>query len=64
MRTEGSEPSLPARDVARTRAFYESLGFKAGYHDDRYGWAILRTSPHMREREVLHERREDLRVRS
>jgi len=36
MRTEGSEPILPARDVARTRAFYESLGFKAGYHDDRY----------------------------
>jgi len=37
MRTEGPEPILPARDLARTRAFYGSLGFKAGYpHDDRY----------------------------
>jgi len=33
---EGAEPILPAQDVRRTRAFYESLGFKAGYHDDRY----------------------------
>jgi catechol 2,3-dioxygenase-like lactoylglutathione lyase family enzyme len=24
------------RDLARSRAFYESLGFKAGYHDDLY----------------------------
>ena len=36
MRTENAEPILPARDLARTRAFYESLGFKAGYHDERY----------------------------
>ena len=32
----GVEPILPALDVAHTRAFYESLGFKAGYHDDHY----------------------------
>ena len=36
MAREGAEPILPAQDVRRTRAFYESLGFKAGYHDDRY----------------------------
>jgi catechol 2,3-dioxygenase-like lactoylglutathione lyase family enzyme len=34
--SEGPEPILPARDLPRTRAFYESLGFTAGYHDDRY----------------------------
>jgi len=33
---EGSEPILPVLDLPRTRAFYESLGFTAGYHDDRY----------------------------
>ena len=27
---------IPAHDLSRTRAFYEALGFKAGYHDDRY----------------------------
>jgi len=32
----GAEPILPAQDVSRTRAFYESLGFKAGYYNDRY----------------------------
>ncbi len=32
----GSEPVLPAHDLARTRGFYESLGFIAGYNDDRY----------------------------
>ena len=26
--------------MSRTRAFYQSLGFRAGYHDDRY--VILR----------------------
>ena len=36
MPKEGSEPILPAKDLGRTRAFYESIGFKAGYHDDRY----------------------------
>ena len=36
MPPEASEPILPAPDLSRTRAFYESLGFKAGYHDDRY----------------------------
>ena len=36
MPRNGAEPILPAHDVARTRAFYESLGFTAGYHDDRY----------------------------
>lgn len=36
MSTERSEPILPARDLAGTRAFYESLGFKAGYNDDKY----------------------------
>ena len=33
---EAAEPILPAQDVSRARAFYESLGFKAGYSDDRY----------------------------
>ena len=36
MPTVGPEPILPVQDLGRTRAFYESLGFKAGYHDDRY----------------------------
>ena len=36
MPAQGPEPILPAHDLSRTRAFYESLGFKAGYHDDRY----------------------------
>jgi len=54
MRRYGSEPILPARDVSRTRAFYESLGFKAGYHHERY--EILR-----RDNLVVHlEARDDL----
>jgi hypothetical protein len=36
MPREGPEPILPAQDLIGTRAFYESLGFNAGYHDDRY----------------------------
>lgn len=36
MARAGAEPILPAQDVGRTRTFYESLGFKAGYYDDRY----------------------------
>ena len=36
MPREGSEPILPALDLSRTRRFYESLGFQAGYHDNRY----------------------------
>jgi catechol 2,3-dioxygenase-like lactoylglutathione lyase family enzyme len=36
MPREASEPILPVHDLSRTRAFYESLGFTAGYHDDRY----------------------------
>ena len=36
MAREGPEPILPAQDVRRACAFYESLGFTAGYHDDRY----------------------------
>jgi Glyoxalase/Bleomycin resistance protein/Dioxygenase superfamily len=32
----GPEPILPARDVGRTRSFYESLGFTAGFNDDHY----------------------------
>lgn len=36
MAREGPEPILPAQDVRRACAFYESLGFHAGYHDDRY----------------------------
>jgi len=36
MAREGAEPILPARDVPNARAFYESLGFTAGYRDDRY----------------------------
>ena len=36
MPREGPEPILPAHDLASTREFYESLGFKAGYGDDDY----------------------------
>ena len=36
MPREGPEPILPAQDLSRTRAFYESLGFTSGYRDDRY----------------------------
>lgn len=50
----GSEPILPAQDLAGTRAFYESLGFSAGYHDNRY--EILR-----RDYLVIHlDSRDDL----
>lgn len=50
----GSEPILPANDLPRVRAFYESLGFTAGYRDDRYD--ILR-----RDSLVIHlEPRDDL----
>jgi catechol 2,3-dioxygenase-like lactoylglutathione lyase family enzyme len=49
-----SEPILPAHDVGKTRTFYESLGFAAGYRDDRYD--ILRLDDL-----VVHlEHREDL----
>ncbi len=55
MARDGAEPILPAQDVRRTRAFYESLGFTAGYHDDRY--EILR-----RDNLVVHlEAHQDLR---
>lgn len=40
MAREGPEPILPALDMPRTRAFYESLGFTAGFHDE--GYDILR----------------------
>ena len=54
MPREGPEPILPAQDLRRTRQFYESLGFKAGYNDDRYD--ILR-----RGNLVVHlERHDDL----
>ena len=36
MPREGPEPILPAQDLRRARQFYESLGFRAGYNDDRY----------------------------
>jgi catechol 2,3-dioxygenase-like lactoylglutathione lyase family enzyme len=36
MPREGPEPILPAQDVRRACTFYESLGFTAGYHNDRY----------------------------
>jgi len=54
MARDGSEPILPAQNMIATRAFYESLGFTAGYHHDRY--EILR-----RENLVVHlEKRDDL----
>ena len=36
MPRDGSEPILPAQDLSRSRAFYESLGFRPGYRDDDY----------------------------
>lgn len=36
MPREGPEPILPARDLSRTREFYESLGFTSGYADAHY----------------------------
>ena len=36
MNRHGAEPILPVHDVPLARAFYESLGFRAGYYDDRY----------------------------
>ena len=36
MHHEGAEPILPAQNVRLARAFYQSLGFNAGYDDDRY----------------------------
>jgi hypothetical protein len=54
MAREGSEPILPAVDVHGTRTFYESLGFRPGYHHHRY--EILR-----RGNLVVHlEARDDL----
>lgn len=60
MPREGSEPILPASDVAATRAFYEALGFTAGYHDDHY--EILRRGPlvvHLEARDGLEPSRND-----
>ena len=54
MARQGPEPILPVHDMGGTRAFYQSLGFTAGFHDDRY--EILR-----RANLVVHlERRDDL----
>jgi hypothetical protein len=54
MPREGSEPILPVHEMRGTRAFYESLGFRAGFHHDRY--EILR-----RNNLVVHlEARDDL----
>jgi len=36
MAREGPEPILPAPDLKSARAFYQALGFKAGYNDDHY----------------------------
>jgi catechol 2,3-dioxygenase-like lactoylglutathione lyase family enzyme len=36
MSSEASEPILPVHDLSCTRAFYESLGFEAGYHYGAY----------------------------
>ena len=36
MAREGPEPILPAQDLPLARAFYQSLGFTAGYNDDNY----------------------------
>src|SRR5262245_42138383 len=36
MARQGPEPILPVHDMSGTRAFYESLGFTAGFHDDHY----------------------------
>ena len=36
MARDGAEPILPALDVGRTSEFYRSLGFTAGYDDERY----------------------------
>jgi len=49
----GVEPILPAHNVARTREFYESLGFRAGYHDDRY--EILRRGELVVHLEARHD---------
>ena len=54
MARNGSEPILPVNDLARARKFYESLGFTAGYHDDRY--EILRRGElvvHLEARELV-----------
>lgn len=32
----GPEPILPVGDLSRSRAFYEALGFTAGFNDDHY----------------------------
>ena len=54
MRAEAAEPILPTRNVIESCAFYESLGFEAGYHSEVY--EILR-----RGNLVVHlERCEDL----
>ena len=37
MRTERSEPILPARSLDETRDFYKKLGF-ASWHNGRGGW--------------------------
>lgn len=51
MPREGPEPIFPAHDLRRTRAFYESLGFKSGYRDDDYD--ILRRGNLVRRRADL-----------
>src|SRR5262245_52288151 len=36
MPRDGSEPTLPVDDMRRARAFYQSLGFNAGYGEGDY----------------------------
>jgi len=37
--TDQATANLPSRDLDKTAAFYEALGFKIGFKDD--GWMIL-----------------------
>lgn len=51
MAVRGPEPILPVHDLPPTRSFYERLGFKAGYHDDRYeilrrGYLVIHLERH------------------
>ena len=49
----GVEPILPTHSIARSREFYESLGFNAGYYDDHY--EILRRGELVIHLEARHD---------
>lgn len=39
--------SLAVKDIEKSKAFYEKLGFKAFHDQSQHGWAILKNGDHI-----------------